>query len=42
MALLLVGANNRGHYLMYAGSVPSYRAMFHGVAAKGYEGFELR
>ena len=35
-------ASDRGHYLMYAGSVPSYRALFAEVAAKGYEGFELR
>jgi cation diffusion facilitator CzcD-associated flavoprotein CzcO len=40
------GNNNRdggvGQYLMYAGSVPSYRALFNEVAAKGYEGFEFR
>ena len=40
------GNNNRdggtGQYLMYAGSVPSYRALFNEVADKGYEGFELR
>ena len=34
--------SDRGHFLMYAGSVPSYRALFSEVAAKGYEGFELR
>jgi len=34
--------SDRGHYLMFAGSVPSYRAIFADVAAKGYEGFELR
>ncbi|MGE0862203.1 MAG: flavin-containing monooxygenase [Gammaproteobacteria bacterium] len=40
------GNNNRdggtGQYLMYAGSVPSYRELFNGVADRGYEGFELR
>ncbi len=40
------GTNNpenvRGRFLMYAGGVPAYREMFKEVAAKGYEGFELR
>ena len=40
------GNNNRdggvGQYLMYASSVPSFRALFNDVADKGYEGFELR
>ena len=40
------GNNNRdggtGQYLMYAGSVPSYRELFNGVADRGYEGFEFR
>lgn len=34
--------SDRGQFLMFAGSVPSYRAIFTEVAAKGYEGFELR
>lgn len=34
--------NVRGRFLMFAGGVPLYRQIFADVAAKGYEGFELR
>jgi cation diffusion facilitator CzcD-associated flavoprotein CzcO len=34
--------NVRGRFLLFAGGVPLYRAIFADVAAKGYEGFELR
>jgi hypothetical protein len=34
--------NVRGHLLLFAGGVPLYREIFADVAAKGYEGFELR
>jgi cation diffusion facilitator CzcD-associated flavoprotein CzcO len=40
------GSNNpenvRGRFLLFAGGVPLYREIFAEVAAKGYEGFELR
>ena len=40
------GSNNpeniRGRFLLFAGGVPLYRQIFADVAAKGYEGFELR
>ena len=40
------GTNNdenvRGHFLLFAGGVPLYRQIFADVAARGYEGFELR
>ena len=40
------GTNNdenvRGRFLLFAGGVPLYREIFADVAAKGYEGFELR
>jgi len=40
------GSNNpenvRGRFLLFAGGVPLYRQIFAEVAAKGYEGFELR
>jgi hypothetical protein len=29
-------------FLLFAGGVPLYRKIFAEVAAKGYEGFELR
>ncbi len=32
----------RGRFLLFAGGVPLYREIFADVAAKGYEGFELR
>lgn len=34
--------NVRGKFLLYAGGVPAYREIFADVAAKGYEGFDLR
>ena len=34
--------NVRGRFLLFAGGVPLYREIFADVAAKGYEGFELR
>jgi hypothetical protein len=34
--------NVRGRFLLFAGGVPLYRKIFAEVAAKGYEGFELR
>ena len=34
--------NVRGRFLLFAGGVPLYREIFAEVAAKGYEGFELR
>ncbi len=34
--------NERGHFLLFAGGVPVFREIFADVAAKGYEGFELR
>jgi cation diffusion facilitator CzcD-associated flavoprotein CzcO len=34
--------NVRGRFLLFAGGVPLYRQIFADVAAKGYEGFELR
>jgi cation diffusion facilitator CzcD-associated flavoprotein CzcO len=34
--------NVRGRFLLFAGGVPLYRDIFADVAAKGYEGFELR
>jgi cation diffusion facilitator CzcD-associated flavoprotein CzcO len=34
--------NIRGRFLLFAGGVPMYREIFADVAAKGYEGFELR
>jgi cation diffusion facilitator CzcD-associated flavoprotein CzcO len=34
--------NVRGRFLLFAGGVPLYRQIFAEVAAKGYEGFELR
>ena len=34
--------NIRGRFLLFAGGVPLYREIFADVAAKGYEGFELR
>ncbi len=40
------GNNNptgeRGQFLLFAGGVPAYREIFADIAAKGYEGFELR
>ena len=40
------GSNNpeniRGRFLLFAGGVPLYRQIFAEVAAKGYEGFDLR
>jgi hypothetical protein len=34
--------NVRGRFLLFAGGVPLYREIFADVAAKKYEGFELR
>jgi hypothetical protein len=34
--------NVRGRFLLFAGGVPLYRQIFRDVAAKGYQGFELR
>lgn len=34
--------NIRGRFLLFAGGVPEYRRIFADVAAKGYEGFELK
>jgi cation diffusion facilitator CzcD-associated flavoprotein CzcO len=34
--------SERGHFLLFAGGVPEYRRIFAEIAARGYEGFELR
>jgi cation diffusion facilitator CzcD-associated flavoprotein CzcO len=34
--------SERGRFLLFAGGVPEYRSIFADIAAKGYEGFELR